>query len=562
MPQQFSDPEKASINLDIEEIENNYFPTTIPPERKRSNAFQYLCLSVVTNTEVKDIDDEDVVDGSDEEGIDIIHLVEVNDKVTIDLFNCKSSYSKNYSAKDIDNIKTGLGYVFEESRSIVKDLPNLKLKAKIIDIRENKEKIVRVNVNYCVFNGNKTYPNMLRKAKEIEGRYTQFFKSQYPNANIYFIFWDSKKLFIEKTKISESLKDELITIPYYDIGRRIRSEVQTENEIEGYLTTFKAEEIAKLVHQYGDKLFEKNIRGWLRYSKKNLEIYDSCVTENSNLFWFLNNGITMIGDHVFPDDDKAQWRVKNLQIVNGQQTARMIYEAYRNGKLKSDVKVMCRIYKTNDDKFINKITKATNTQSSIGSRDLMSNESKQIALQKYFETKGYFYERQKGEVYDKKEYKKIINSKKMAQISLAVLCKKPSLARKNIEDNFFNSDKYYYQIFNHDPKKLIFSYLLYNYCDNKRNIEDPISYFAPLHLACIIFSQKEKELLTDVDTSIQKLEADKLDLQTTYSQSKKLLKGLIPSSKIEDGSIGNYLSRIEVDENLMKLLSEKATNKV
>ena len=413
-----------------------------------------------------------------------------------------------------------------------------------------------------MFNGNKIYPNVNRKSQEIENRYNQFFKSQYPNASIFFIFWDTKKLFIEKTKISESLKDELITIPYYDIGKRIRSEVQTENEIDGYLTTFKAEEIAKLVHQYGDRLFEKNIRGWLRYSKKNLEIYNSCVTENSNLFWFLNNGITMIGDYVFPDDDKAQWRIKNLQIVNGQQTAKMIYEAYRNEKLKSDVKVMCRIYKTNDDKFINKITKATNTQSSIGSRDLMSNEPKQIAIQKYFITRGYFYERQKGEVYNKKEYKKIVNSKKMAQVSLAILCKKPSLARKNVEDNFFNTDKHYYQIFNHDPKTLILSYLIYNYCDSRRNIEKPISYFAPLHLACVVYTKKEKELLEDIDSSIQKLEANKLNLQTAYSQGEKLLKSLIPNSKIEDGSIGHFLSRIEVDEKLFKLLSTEKKGKV
>ena len=129
MPQQFNDPEKASINLDIEEIENVYFSTTVPTEKKRSNAFQYLCHSVVTNTEVKDIDDEDIIDGSDEEGIDIIHLTEIKEKATIDIFNCKSSYSRNYSTKDIDDIKTGLGYIFEEPMSVIKSLPNLKLKA-------------------------------------------------------------------------------------------------------------------------------------------------------------------------------------------------------------------------------------------------------------------------------------------------------------------------------------------------------------------------------------------------------------------------------------------------
>ena len=86
--------------------------------------------------------------------------------------------------------------------------------------------------------------------------------------------------------------------------------------------------------------------------------------------------------------------------------------------------------------MINKIAKATNSQSSIGSRDLMSNELEQIAIEKVFNKLNYYYERQKGQIKPSKKFKKEINSKKLAQISLAMICNKPSLARKNIEDNF------------------------------------------------------------------------------------------------------------------------------
>ncbi len=301
-------------------------------------------------------------------------------------------------------------------------------------------------------------------------------------------------------------------------------------------------------------LFEKNIRGWLKYNKKNQEIYDSCTSKQSNFFWFLNNGITIIGDKIFADDDKATWNITNLQIINGQQTARMISEAQRKEKLKSDVKVMCRLYQTNETDFISKVTKATNSQSSIGSRDLMSNDPKQIAIQKAFKTYGYFYERQRGEVNNDKALTKVISSKKLGQVSLAILCKRPSLARKNIEDNFFNTKKFYYNIFDRDPKLLLFVYLLFNYCDSKKRLSNGLSYFGSLHIARILFELKEKEFNENPLELIKNLENGVDYFRTDYSKSIKMLRKFLPKN-IEEDYLGNYLSRIEVDQIIFDKIS-------
>ena len=396
MKQSNFSPEQASLNLDIERIENDFFANERSSSVKRGKAFQYLCHSITCDVDENDINIEDIIDGGDEEGVDIISSNESNNEITINILNCKSSLSDNFSANDLTQLRFGLQYIFEESTSVISKISNIRLRNKIDYIRTNQDRVRNIIVFYCIFNGGRVEKNVKRKSDEIIDRYTKLIKSQYPNASFDFQMLSSRDLYKIKLRNLESMRGVEVKIPYYDSDRLARPEITSDEGVRGFITTIKAEEIAKLVNQYGDKLFEKNIRGWLKYIKKNQEIFETCISNESGLFWFLNNGITIIGDRVLPNDPLAIWRIFNLQIVNGQQTARMIFEAWKAKKLKKDVTVMCRIYEASGTNFITRITKATNSQSSIGSRDLMSNDSKQLALQKYFEKIGYFYERQRG----------------------------------------------------------------------------------------------------------------------------------------------------------------------
>ena len=407
---------------------------------------------------------------------------------------------------------------------------------------------------YCVFNGDRIEKNVGRKSDEILDRYTKLLKSQYPNASFGFQMFSSRDLYKIKLRNSESMRDVEVRIPYYDNDRIARSEITSDEGIRGFITTIKAEEIAKLVNQYGDKLFEKNIRGWLKHIKKNQEIYETCISTESGLFWFLNNGITIVGDKVLPNDSSGIWRIFNLQIVNGQQTARMIFEAWKEAKLKKDVTVMCRIYEASGTDFITRITKATNSQSSIGSRDLMSNDPKQLAIQKYFEKLGYFYERQRGEKKTSENFKDTFSSKRLAQVSLGILCKKPSLARKNIEDNFFNPHKYYNQIFNRNPDELLAAYLLYKYCDDLRDENNETSYFGILHIARIMWEYLYAVLSKDWKQTIRDFEEGHIKVKREYNRAMNHLNELI-KDKVKENSMGNYLSRIEVDELIFRSFS-------
>ncbi len=552
-------PEQAALNLEIEQIENSFFADEQNPELKRGKSFHYLCLSILCNIEYKNIDNEDITDGNDEEGIDIIHLDELNNKIIVNIFNCKSSEKQHYTAIDLTKLHQGLRYIFEEKQSVYQNLENYNFVDKIVKIRNEKSKIIEINVYYCVFGGSSIEPNVNRKVQEIERQYKELVGYEFDNADFNLYLINCKKLLDQKHKNEEPLRGIKIKIPYYSTDVGYRPIIITKGEIKGYLATINAKDIAKQVEKYKDSLFEKNIRGWLRYNKPNTDIYNSCVDDESELFWFMNNGITIIADKVHANNYKFQWEIINMQIINGQQTAWMIYEAYNKKELRENVNILCRIYESKDVNLVKKITKATNTQSSIGSRDLMSNEPEQIAIEKVFSQLGYFYERQKGQIKSDIKFKKDITSKKMAQVSLAILCKKPSLARKNIEDNFFNKDKNYNNIFSHDPKVLLLAYFVFDYCDkqSKQNkIDgDELKYFGTLHIARILWEHKEKLFLKDIILTIQKFENGQIDLLKDYEKSAKKLKNILKQKDIE--SIGHYLSRIEVDGLIFEALSKE-----
>ena len=80
------------------------------------------------------------------------------------------------------------------------------------------------------------------------------------------------------------------------------------------------------------------------------------------LFWFLNNGITIICDKVDPvtDRDDPKVKIDNMQIVNGCQTATSLANALKEGHLQPDTRVMLRIYETQDLDIVDKIVLTTN----------------------------------------------------------------------------------------------------------------------------------------------------------------------------------------------------------
>ena len=126
---------------------------------------------------------------------------------------------------------------------------------------------------------------------------------------------------------------------------------------------------------------------------------------------------------------EKDWIVKisRLQIINGGQTCRTIYQTIKEHPEIdfSQVYILVRLYEVNDgEDVIQDITYATNSQNPVDFRDLKSNDERQILLEESARDLGYVYKRKR----DNLSNTNLIPSTVAAESVLAVWREKPHLA--------------------------------------------------------------------------------------------------------------------------------------
>lgn len=530
-------PEKQSINSRIEEIENEFIIN-------RSMAFNYLCLESILDLNIDDIDKEIVIiDWNQEEWIDLIYFEKNNkNEYILNIFTCKSSLTNWYSSVDLEKLRWWLRYLFEEKKDNYEKIPNIPLVQNINNIRENKTNIIEINIFYCCFywDNDRTSEDVIRKKEEIELYYKKFLAWSYSQ------LWDCFKIKLINYKNIyeyminnwEPLKKEEIEINYYDKEKKERP-VREINWVKWYVTILWWVQLANIVEKYWDKIFEKNIRWYLNLNKntKNPDIYDTCSWNNSNFFWFLNNWITIIWDKVYADDDSWKWKITNLQIVNWQQTVRTFHKAFKDSKLKTDTYVLCRIFELQDKSFVNQVTKTTNSQNSIWLADLVSNDLLQKSIAENFSKKGIFYKRQKWE----KKFNwasKTITSKNLARILLSIYIKKPSIARLWKEDELFNINKSYNNIFKRSFWEIEEAFDLFEKTNEKiKNLWD-WDLYAKYWIYHIVRIIKELGIFTNEN----------------FDKALLILKEIINKNypNIEETELSSFFSKQELDTDIFK----------
>ena len=107
-----------------------------------------------------------------------------------------------------------------------------------------------------------------------------------------------------------------------------------------------ANRLVKLVAEYNDRLFDKNVRGFLKKSNLiNKKIIEASSNKFSSYFVYMNNGVTITCDKFTfkGGSDSPNVDIKGLQVVNGQQTIRSLNESYQGETLKDDVQIIVRI---------------------------------------------------------------------------------------------------------------------------------------------------------------------------------------------------------------------------
>ncbi len=163
------------------------------------------------------------------------------------------------------------------------------------------------------------------------------------------------------------------------------------------VTSLSGGQLKKLHQEYGDRLFERNVRLFLgaRKGGVNAGLRDtlSSSTERKN-FWAYNNGVTFLCDSY--DASESKIGLHNFSIVNGCQTTVSLANA--TDAAARDAKVLVRIIAA-PEQLVDSVIRFTNSQSPIKIWDLTAQDKLQRRLKKELSElkRPYLYVLRKGE---------------------------------------------------------------------------------------------------------------------------------------------------------------------
>jgi hypothetical protein len=229
----------------------------------------------------------------------------------------------------------------------------------------------------------------------------------------------------------------------------------------------RGDAVGDLYEQAGVRLFARNIRGFLGSSTAVNDGMVKTLASEPERFFYYNNGVTIICDAAEKKSSKGRdiLQASNPQVINGQQTTRTLaaerQHAARGSVL---VKVICvpRDERADGyDDLVSRIVAGTNWQNAIKPSDLMSNDRRQIELERALRKLGYLYLRKrqnKGEarrLAGGKQYR-VVKKEEFAQ-AVAGSELDPTVIRSGRERLF--EEAYYGQIFpNSDPEYYLSRY--------------------------------------------------------------------------------------------------------
>ncbi len=110
-------------------------------------------------------------------------------------------------------------------------------------------------------------------------------------------------------------------------------------------------------------IFEANVRDYQGDVRVNKEIGATLATSGSDDFWWLNNGITILASEVRADDNIVV--ITDPMIINGLQTSYKIHEHFQKAGGEDKRTILVRIIENTDTQSVDRIIKATNSQTSI-----------------------------------------------------------------------------------------------------------------------------------------------------------------------------------------------------
>ena len=226
-----------------------------------------------------------------------------------------------------------------------------------------------------------------------------------------------------------------------------------------------------MMHQaVGPRFFDSNIRYGLGESEavnraigRTLKSIVIDQTEESSIFAFNHNGITLFAEQVQKED--SAWRLTAPRLLNGAQTVTTVkgfLEANKDnpklaqGRASFDsIRVLCKVITNAAPKFVTRVTINNNRQNPVEPWNLHANDGIQLELQDKFRSDiGIYYERQENafdqlSADDLEEYGITEDSKaiQMLKLTQTFVLTDGQLSRISEMRRIFEEDKLYDQVF-------------------------------------------------------------------------------------------------------------------
>ena len=176
----------------------------------------------------------------------------------------------------------------------------------------------------------------------------------------------------------------------------------SKTDIESWAFSMTDAAIASLYERAGTRLFARNVRGFLGSTEINRGM-EATLQSEPEYFWYYNNGVTIICDDAKLESSRGEdiLRVTNPQIINGQQTTRTLARSRRKSSGASVLVRVIRVPRLGQrmrqgfEELVSRIVSATNWQNAIRPSDLMSNDRRQIDIERQFRKLHYLYLRKR-----------------------------------------------------------------------------------------------------------------------------------------------------------------------
>ena len=184
--------------------------------------------------------------------------------------------------------------------------------------------------------------------------------------------------------------------------------------IQSYLLVIPGPVLASLYLEYGERLFEQNVRTFLQFRGKVNKGIRGTILNEPHMFFSYNNGISATAEEVITSKDNDRiLRVKNLQIVNGGQTTASIFTAmHKESADLSKVHVQMKLSVVPGPQIqevVPRISEYANTQNKVSAADFFSNHPVHLRIEEFsrrlwapsreggVRESHWFYERARGQ---------------------------------------------------------------------------------------------------------------------------------------------------------------------